>query len=686
MWTMTDENREREGTAAPAGGSPGGDTGRPAGATTPGPPLWRQLAVDRWGGGRAGTLVGLAALAVAVALGGYQLYTAMYLTLDSYLQRVVHLLFVLVLVFLLRPASGRPWARTLPAAVADLALVLASVAASLYPVVYYDQIVQRIGQPTQADVLLGVAMVLLVLEATRRVIGLFMSVLVAAFLAYAWLGPLLPGPMAHRGYTYQRISYHSYLFQEGIYGLPLGVAATFVFMFIFFGALLQKSGGGTFFIDLAYCLTGRRRGGPAKAAVVSSAFMGSISGSAIANTVTTGAFTIPMMKKVGYKPHEAGGVEAAASTGGQLLPPVMGAGAFIMAELMGVPYIEIVKVAIIPALMYFLVVFLFVDILARKHGIHGMSAVDLPKLRTTLASGFHFLLPLVLLVYLLFQYATPLRAGLYATGALFLVAMLRTVSRLDLRDIGEVFMIAARNTLTVSIATAAAGLIVGVVGLTGAGLRFSSGMLSVAAGQLLLTLVMIALASLVLGLGLPVTASYVVLIVLAGPALLELGLPLIVAHMIVYWYSQDSNVTPPVALAAFSAAGIAGSGPMRTGLSAWKFAKGLYLIPLLMAYSPLLLNGTAGEIVLAVASGLVGLFSFAVALEGYWLVRTSLAERAAMAAATVLLLTPSYLLDAAGAVVVAAVVARQVVQARQQRAGAGERTSPVEPTTAAPAG
>lgn len=627
-------------------------------------PLWRQLAAARWGDGTAAQVAGVMVLLVAVGLGVFQLYLAAYLTLDSYRQRVVHLLFVLVLVFLLRPAGKGRWARTLPMALVDLALVGISVAASLYPVVYFDELVTRTGLPTQLDVVMGIVMVVLVLEACRRVIGLFMSVLIVGFLAYAWLGPLLPGGLAHRGYTYQRISYHSYLFQEGIYGLPLGVAATFVFMFIFFGALLQKTGGGGFFIDLAYALTGKQRGGPAKGAVVSSAFMGSISGSAIANTVTTGAFTIPMMKKVGYKPHEAGGVEAAASTGGQLLPPVMGAGAFIMAELMGVPYTDIVKVAIIPALMYFAVVFLFVDILARKHGLLGLPAADLPRLRSTLAAGFHFLIPLALLVYLLFRYATPLQAGLYATGALFVVAMLRKASRLRLRDVGEVFMLAGRNTLTVSVATAAAGIIVGVVGLTGVGLTFSSSMLGLASGQLLLTLLMIAIASLVLGLGLPVTASYVVLFVLAGPALQELGLPLIVAHMIIYWYSQDSNVTPPVALVAFSAAGIAGSGPMRTGFSAWKFAKGLYLIPLLMAYSPLLLNGTLPEIVLAVATGLVGLFGFAVALEGHWLVRTTLLERAALIAATALLLTPSYLLDVAGAVLAAAVVLSQVWRAR----------------------
>jgi TRAP transporter 4TM/12TM fusion protein len=367
-----------------------------------------------------------------------------------------------------------------------------------------------------------------------------------------------------------------------------------------------------------------------------------------------------MMKRVGYKPHEAGGVEAAASTGGQLLPPIMGAGAFVMAELIGVPYVEIVKVAIIPALMYFAVIFLFVDILARRHGIEGLPKEMLPRMREVFVGGFHFLVPFVLLVYLLVQYVTPLLAGLYATGALFGVAMLRAGSRLSVRDLGEVFMLAARNTIGVSVATAAAGIVVGVVGLTGLGLKFSSLVVSAGGGHLFPTLIMVALASLVLGMGLPVTASYIVLIVLAGPALLEFGLPVIVVHMIVYWYSQDSNVTPPVALSAFAASGIAGSPPMRTGVSAWKFSKGLYLIPLLMAYSPLLLNGTVPEIVLAVTTGLIGLLAFAVAIEGFWLRKTTLVERLAAAGATVLLLIPSAITDAVGAVLAVAVVVAQL--------------------------
>ncbi|MBB1243787.1 TRAP transporter permease [Streptomyces durbertensis] len=623
-------------------------------------PLWHRLAAARWGQSRATTAVGYGVLALALALGCFQIYTALSLSLNSYLQRVLHLMFVLVLVFVTRPAGKGRWARRLPMAVVDALLVLAAVTVSLYPVLDYDGIVARAGIPSTADLAMGTVAILLLLEACRRAIGTFMAVLVACFLCYAWLGPLLPGLLSHRGYTVQRIVSHTYLFQEGIYGLALGVAATFVFMFILFGAVLEKTGGGSFFINVAYALTGKYRGGPAKGAVVASALMGSVSGSAIANTVTTGSFTIPMMKKAGYRPHEAGGVEAAASTGGQLLPPLMGAGAFVMAELIGVPYIEIVKVAIIPALMYFAVIFLFVDILARRHGIRRLPAEDLPRMREVMAGGFHFLPPLILLVTLLTLHFTPLLAGLYATAALAVVAMLRASTRMSLKDVGEVFALAARNTLSVSVATAAAGVVVGVVGLTGLGLKFSSMMLSWGGGYLLPTLLLIAVASMVLGMGLPVTAAYIVLIVLAGPALLDLGVPLIVAHMIVYWYSQDSNVTPPVALSGFAAAGIAGSSPIRTSMAAWKFSKGLYVIPVLMAYSPLLLNGPVSEIILAVVTGLIGLMTFAVAIEGFWLRRTTAFERLAAVAATGLLLTPYLVADVIGAVLALFVVVAQL--------------------------
>ncbi|WP_017556370.1 TRAP transporter permease [Nocardiopsis baichengensis] len=622
-------------------------------------PLWQRMAAQRWGEGGAARAVGAATLAIAVAFGLFQGYTALFVGIDIYVQRVVHLMFVLVLVFLLKPAARFGWARSAPMAAVDLLLVAVAVGVSLYPVLNRTELLERVAAPTPADIAVGAIALVLLLEACRRTIGPFMAFLGAVFLFYAWIGPLLPGALAHGGYLYQRIVAYTYFSADGVFGVPLGVAATFVFAFIFFGALLQKSGGGDFFIGLAYALTGRYTGGPAKGAVVGSALMGSITGSAIANTVTTGAFTIPMMKRVGYSRHESAGVEAAASTGGQLLPPVMGAGAFVMAEMMGVPYADIVKVAIIPALMYFAVVFLFVDILARKNGIGGLPADQIPRLRTTLAAGWHFIAPLVLLITLLLAYVPPLQAGMYAIGALFAVAMLRSASRLTLADMGEVFALTARNVLAVSVATGVAGIIVGVVGLTGLGLKLSGMIVGAAAGSLLLTLVLVALASLVLGLGLPVTAAYIVLIVLAGPALTELGLPLIVAHMIVYWYSQDSNVTPPVALAAFSASGIAGASPTRTGFAAWKFAKGLYLIPVLMAYSAIMLDGSLGEIVFSVVGGMVGLVAFAVALEGFLLRPARLWERALLLVSGVLVFMPGTTTDLVGIAVTAALVALQ---------------------------
>ncbi len=444
--------------------------------------------------------------------------------------------------------------------------------------------------------------------------------------------------------TRERIATHAFLGNDGIYGLTLGVVVTFVFVFILFGALLSKTGGGNFFVGLAYVLTGRMVGGPAKGAVLGSALMGSVSGSAIANVVTTGPFTIPLMKRVGYKKHDAAGVEAAASTGGQVLPPIMGAGAFLMAERLGIPYADIVKVAIIPALMYFALMFLFVDILARKHNVGLMKKEDLPSFADVMRAGWHFMAPLILLIVLLLNYVPPTQAGLAACGSLLVVAMLRASSRLSLKDFLEVFVMAARSTLPVSVACAVAGIIVGMVGLTGLGLVFSDVLVNAFAGSLFMTLVMVALASLIMGIGLPVTASYVVLVILAGPALEQLGLALIVAHMIVYWLSQDSNVTPPVAFAAFAAAGIADSKPMRSGVSAWKFAKGLYLIPLLMAYSALMeVDGPILDLVIAIATGSVALAAGAMAIEGFFLRRTLLGERIALGlSAALVLIAPEW--------------------------------------------
>ncbi|MEW6046984.1 MAG: TRAP transporter permease [Bacillota bacterium] len=619
-----------------------------------------EWATRKWGSGLSGRRAFWLFSAIAVTLGLFQLYAASYLVLDAYLHRVYYLLFVLTLVFLVEPLRRGDAGRRPGYLVLDALLLAGSVTVSLYILVFYEDIVWRMGSPNTADIVMGIIAILLVLEATRRTVGASMAVIAAAFIAYALAGPWLPGLLSHKGFSLGRVVYHLYLFQEGIYGLPLGVAATYVFMFVLFGAFLDKTGAGSFFINLAYALTGRARGGPAKAAVLASAFMGSISGSAIANVVTTGVFTIPMMKRVGYEPHEAGGVEAAASTGGQVLPPVMGAGAFLMAELTGISYWQIAKVSVIPAVMYFAVVFLFVDILARRRALTGLSREEIPDWRQVMREGFHYLVPVGLLIYLLVRRYDALQAGLYALAALLVVAMLRPNSRLRPADVVDAFGAAARSALMVSVATAAAGIIVGVVGLTGLGLKFSALMLSMSGQNLFVALVLVGLASLVLGMGLPVTASYIVLIVLAGPALMELGLQALQAHMIVFWFSQDSNVTPPVALAAFAAAGIAGASPTRTALAAWKYAKGLYLIPFLMAYTPLLLNGPPGEVAWAIGAGVLGLVALAVFLEGYLIRPTTLVERALLAVATVGLLTPQRWLDYLGLVTIVAVLGLQL--------------------------
>jgi TRAP transporter 4TM/12TM fusion protein len=573
---------------------------------------------------------------VAVALSLFQLITSGVRPVGLFYQRGFHLAAVEVLAFLFfaSPLRRRAGARKAVGWTVDVILMGAAMASALYLTINLDAIVGRAGAPTPMDIGAGVVAILVLLEAGRRALGWTISLIAVVFIAYAYLGPWLPGLLRHGGYGTGRLMGQLYLGQEGIYGIPLGVAATFVFVFILFGALLEVTGAGQFFMDLAYALTGRQSGGPAKAAVVASAAMGSVSGSAIANVVTSGAFTIPLMKRVGYKPHEAGGIEAAASTGGQILPPIMGAGAFLMAEYTGVPYLEIVRAALLPSLLYMGTVFVFVHLVAQARGLKGIPAEELPRMGATLAKGWHYLLSLGVLVWALVMDLSVARVGFLACVAIVALAAGRGAwdrTHLGttqppagawmsggLKRVVDGFVVAGRNTLPVSLACAVAGIIVGVVGLTGLGLKFSSLMLSLSQGNLILALILVLLASLVLGMGLPVTASYIVLIILAGPALVnEFGLPVLLAHMVVFWFSQDSNVTPPVCLAAFAAAGIAGSDPMRTGLHAWKYAKGLYLIPFLMVAHPeILLGGPLWLMLLEGAMAMLALAAIAAALEG----------------------------------------------------------------------
>ena len=571
--------------------------------------------------GRMRQLRGLLSLigsGIAIALSIFQLYTAGFGALTAMFQRGIHIMLILAIVFLYYPSSKKASRDKFDKYLAfDLFLFSLSFIVVLYILIFFDEIIWRQGEWTALDITLGIVTILLVIEATRRIIGLVMAIICLIFVVYAYIGPYMPGLLAHKGYNTYRIVGQLYLTTEGIFGLPLGVAATFVFVFVLFGSFLEGTGGGNFFTELAYALTGRMVGGPAKTAVIASGFMGSVSGSAVANVVTTGSFTIPMMKQTGYKPHIAGAVEAAASTGGQIMPPIMGAGAFLMAEFTNTPYLNIVKIAIIPAIMYYFATYCFVHFRAKKMGIKPLEEKDIPRLLNVIKRGFHFLIPIGVLIYFLIANYSPMMVGFVGVISVLGVCMIRKETRIGFRQLLKLLERGTQNAAMVSAACAAAGIIVGVVTLTGLGLKFSSIVLSFSGGIKFIAILLVGLAALFLGMGLPVTASYIVLVILAGPALMELGMWILAAHMIVFWYSQTSNVTPPVALAAFAGAGIAGADPMKTAFASCRVAIGLYIIPILMAYRPLLLNGPLPQVIIAVMSGTLGLLALSSVTTGY---------------------------------------------------------------------
>jgi TRAP transporter 4TM/12TM fusion protein len=576
---------------------------------------------------------------IGVSLSLFQLYTAGIVAMTAMRHRSVFLTCILVMAFLTKPLYKKARKDRLNAAlVIDLILVAITIAVGAYIFIDLQGIFERQGDWSPWDFRVGVVLVLLVLEATRRVIGLNLTVIAGMALLFGYFGPWMPELIIHKGYSVERIATTLSLTTEGIFGLPLGVAATFVFIFILFGAFLDKTGAGTFFINLSYSITGRFSGGPAKTAVVASGFMGSVAGRAVANVVATGSFTIPMMKKIGYRKHVAAAVEAAASTGGQLMPPIMGAGAFLMAEFTQTPYLEIIKIALIPAVLYFFSVILFVHFEAQKQGIWGLAKSELPNFGQTIKDGIHFIIPVGILITVLVMNYSPMMAGFIAILAVYFTALIRKKSRISFGTLIKTLEQGANNAIMVAVACAAAGIIVGIVNLTGTGLRFSSLVVSLSQGIPLLALLLVAFTSLLLGMGLPVTASYIVLIILAGPGLMDLGIPLLTAHMIVFWYSQDANVTPPVALESFAASGIAGSSPMKTAFTSWKLAKGLYIIPIIMAYHPLLLNGTTGEVVLTIFLSTCAIIAFVVCLERYFLTHLSWPETILQGLAAVMLI------------------------------------------------
>nr|WP_086940209.1 TRAP transporter fused permease subunit [Thaumasiovibrio occultus] len=583
----------------------------------------------------ADSLVKIAAGA-AIALSVFQVWQGVTADLSAPVFRPVHLGWVLALVFLtkpmLKPSDSAIY--TLSRGI-DVVLVIAVVWASQHIVQFdYDDISFLLDGLTRADLCAGVILGVLLLEATRRVVGWVMVLIAALFIAYAMFGDFLPAQVASKGFALDEIiRFHIYS-TNGIFGAPLAIAAGVVFVFVLFGAFLQVTGAGQFFIDMAFAVAGKYRGGPAKASVVASAALGSISGSAIANTVTTGALTIPMMKKLGYKPEQAAGIEAAASTGGQIMPPVMGAGAFVMAQFTGIPYSDILLVSIAPAILYFVCTLLYVHLMACKLGLQGMAIVT--ALREVFKQGWHFVVPLVLITSLLLLSYSPVLVGIAGCAAILIAAMCRSHSRISFALLLAGMKEGALLALPISVACATAGIVVGVVGQTGIGLQFTQFLMALSGGYLWSAMALIAVAAVILGMGLPVTAAYIVLSIMAVPSLTELGLSVLAAHMIVFWLSQTSNVTPPIALAAFAGAGIAGASPMRSAVQAFKLAQGFFIIPLMMAFSGLIYqSGAAVSFIWGVVVTSCVVVAFAGAIEGRLFEPLYRYERILLAAAAI---------------------------------------------------
>ncbi len=598
---------------------------------------------------------------ICIAFSLFQFYTAGFGVLPAQIQRPLHVFFAFVLVFLLYPSCKSFSRKSMHWF--DVILAVVSGATMIYLIVNYQEIMYRGGVPTQLDLIFGALAIIFTFEVSRRIVGWPIVLVALVFVLYAHFGKYLPGFFAHRGFTWTRIINHMYLTTEGILGAPIGVSSTFVFMFILFGAFLNKTGLGKFFIDLALAAAGHQAGGPAKVAVISSGFFGTISGSSVANTVTTGTFTIPLMKSIGYEGHFAGAVEAASSTGGQLMPPIMGAAAFIMSDFIGVPYITIAIAAVLPALLYYMAVFIMIHMEAKRLGLKGLPKDQLPNTKKIFMDGGHLLVPLFVIIYMLIKGYTPLKAAFYSILITVGVAMLRKNTRLKLSDIIDAFDEGARSSLGVAAACACAGLVIGSVTLTGIGLKLANGIVSLAGGHLFFTLVLTMITSILLGMGLPTTAKYIVLASMAAPAIQKFGVPVLAAHMFIFYYGIIADLTPPVALAAYAGAGIGGADPMKTGFTALRLAVAGFLIPYFFAYNPelLMINASLANTTIPAVTAIAGTVLLSFAAAGYWLRNLHMYERALLLAGALLLIQPGIMTDAAGLAVGVAVYLLQKV-------------------------
>lgn len=591
----------------------------------------------------------------------FQLYASLSGRLPQQILRYGHLGFAISLAFIIYPTTKKSSRRTVNPL--DVIFALAFLTVIGYFIGNFKALQLRAGEYTALDTVMAGLGVFLVLLACWRVVGPPIVIIASCFMLYGLMGARglfavqMPGFLAQRGYQLPRIITHLFITTEGVIGNPIGVCSTYIFLFILFGSCLEKTGIGQFFIDLANALAGWAVGGPAKVAVLSSALQGTVSGSSVANTVSTGSFTIPLMKSLGYEPEFAGAVEAAASTGGQIMPPVMGSAAFLIAESVGIPYSQLMLVALIPALLYFSGIWIMVDFEARRKGLKGLPREKLPPAKPLLLQKGHLVLPLAAIIYFMLSGFTITRSALWGVAIAALAPFLRKSTWVSPKQILEALPLAARNIVSVATACSTAGIIVGMVTLTGLGQRIGGGMFQVVGGNVFLGLMCAMITSLVLGMGVSTTSNYIITSTVAAPILIHLGIPLLAAHMFCFYFGIIADITPPVALAAYAGSAIAKGNPFRTGVNASKLAIAAFLVPYMFALDPklIMIDGTFLEALPMILTALVGLFGIGGGLIGYINAPIESYWRLLMIAGGVGLLIPGMTSDLIGAAVILAV-------------------------------
>ena len=603
-------------------------------------------------------------MAFAFLAGCYHLYVLGVSPNDPWLHRVNHLMIAAILVFCLVPA--RPGSVKDRLSTVDALLILSLLAVSIYIFVIFDDLLGRLGViPEDWDVVVSTVAIIVVIEMSRRLHGWVLPCIAILFVLYTLFGSQLPGILGHRGYSFSR-TVTFILSSEGIYGPALAASATFVTLFVFFGAFLNHSGAGKFFVDLSYAASGASRGGPAKVAVLASAFFGSISGSAVSNAVTTGTFTIPLMKAVGYRPAFAAAVESVASTGGQLMPPVMSATAFVMSEITSIPYLDIALAATVPSALYFLAVYFMIDYEAKNLKLEGVARSELPSVKTVLSNDGHLLIPVFAIIYaLLVLQTSPLRAAMYGIITVIIVGSLRKSSRMGPLKIATALGDGMKGMMDIATSCALAGVIVGVFSLTGLGLKFASALIAFSGGQLWLALALTMVVCLILGMGLPTIAAYVITAAAIAPGLIAMGVSTLAAHLFVLYFAAISTITPPVAITVFATAGIAGEPPMKVGVAAVKLGIAAYIVPFMFVYSSaLLMRGEIGEILLAVPTALLGVWALARGIQDH---STSWYFKIALIVAALVLIKPGLYSDIAGFTIISCIFLVEHLIRRKRR-------------------